>query len=432
MDFNGLSVDQAPPIWAPLRFFLTAPLFGVLAGILILFSTSDALSSRYALESIAVTHTLTIGFLSFVIFGALTQMLPVLAGVKITKVNLVSLASYLFLLFGTIFMVFGLLQDASALIFAASGLLGSGFLTLIISMLSAFRRVINFTPSIKAMITGLIFAFFITLMGMHLLASYGSDKFLPSHQMFANIHSVWAVFGFAGILIIGVAFHVLPMFYVAPKFKKFCKHRVVWIISAGLLLWLVLNLFFESYAVAAKIWIGLFFWAFATTVYVKLNERRRKVSDITIWYWRSASIFMTLGIFTWIFNDLFDLGYIVIASVMIGGGFIFSIMIGMLYKIVPFLVWFHLNAKGYMSIPTMNEMMNKKLSMLQFMLYIVSLAGFIISFFIPVVLPLFALTFILSMLILEYNIAVAVLIYIKTIKTKPDFDMSAFAMKVES
>ena len=77
-------------------------------------------------------------------------------------------------------------------------------------------------------------------------------------------------------------------------------------------------------------------------------------------------------------------------------------------------------------------MVNKKLSAAQFILFIISLAGFIVSFFVPAVLSLFAVTFILSMLILEYNIAVAVLVYLKTIKTKPDFDMSAFAMKVES
>lgn len=141
---------------------------------------------------------------------------------------------------------------------------------------------------------------------------------------------------------------------------------------------------------------------------------------------------MTFGLFAWVFNDLFASEYIVVVSVMIGGGFIISIMSGMLYKIVPFLVWFHLNAKGYMSIPTMNEMISKKLSIAQFILFIVSLIGFIVSFFVPELLALFALTFILSMLILEYNIAVAVSVYLKTMKTKPDFDMSAFAMKVES
>lgn len=432
MDFDGLSVDQAPPISAPVRFFLTAPLFAILAGILILFSDASTLSSRFSTDTIVITHAITIGFLSFVMFGALVQMLPVLAGVKVSKVALVSKISYIFMLLGTLFMIFGLWLNISKLILSASLFLGIGFLTLIIPMLIAFKSVVNITPSIRAMITSLVFALLIVLMGMHLLASYGIGKFSASHLLFANVHSVWAIFGFAGILIIGVAFHVLPMFYVAPRFKQFCKKRVVILITSGLVLWLLLNLFFDSYATIAKIWIALFFWAFSTTVYLKLNARRRKVSDVTVWYWRSAAIFMTLGTFAWTINDFLDEKYIVIVSILIGGGFIFSIMSGMLYKIVPFLVWFHLNAKGYMSIPTMNDMINKKLSTTQYILFLISIIGFIISFFISALLPLFALTFIASMIILEYNVIGPVIIYLKIIKTKPDFDMSMFTMKVEN
>ncbi|MBS4068293.1 MAG: hypothetical protein WC279_07360 [Sulfurimonas sp.] len=431
MDFDGLSVDQAPPISAPIRFFVTAPLFAVLAGILILFSDVAVLSSRFSTHTIAITHALSVGFLSFVMFGALLQMLPVLAGVRISKVDLVAKSSYAFMLVGTLSMIFGLWFDISKLILLSSLLLGSGFLILIISMLIALKGVVNVTASVRAIITGLIFALLITLMGMHLLSSYGIGKFSDLHLLFANIHSVWAVFGFAGVLIIGVAFHVLPMFYVAPRFKKFCKQKVVWLVTSGLLLWLFLNIFIESYSTIGKIWVALFFWAFSTTVYLKLNARRRKVSDITVWYWRSASIFMTLGTFAWAINDFFDEKYIVIVSILIGGGFILSIMSGMLYKIVPFLVWFHLNAKGYMSIPTMNDMISKKLAKAQFFLFILSLIGFIVSFFIPNILPLFAVTFIISMAILEYNIVIPILIYAKIIKTKPDFDMSMFEMKVE-
>ncbi len=431
MDLNGLSADQAPPISAPVRFFLTAPIFGIIAGLLILLSDPQVLTSRYSVESIVVTHAITIGFLGFVMLGALTQMLPVLAGVKVAKIDILAKTSHLLLLFGTLFMIIGMAQSYSKLILTSSVLLGVGFLILTIPMLISFRKVVHVTASVRAMITSLVFAIIIVLMGMHLLSSYGVGKFSSLHVLFANIHSVWAIFGFAGILIIGVSFHILPMFYVAPKFKAFCKQKVVWLIIAGLLLWLFLNIFFEAYSLVAKIWVGLFFWAYATTVFIKLNQRRRPVSDVTVYYWRSAAVFMTLGAFAWVINDFYDEKYIVIAGILIGGGFILSIMSGMLYKIVPFLVWFHLNAKGYMSIPTMNDMINKKLANVQFILFIVSLAGFIVSFFAPSLVWLFAVTFIISMIILEYNIIDPVLIYKKVIKTKPDIDMSMFTTEVE-
>ncbi|MDK9694461.1 MAG: hypothetical protein OEL19_09505 [Sulfurimonas sp.] len=431
MDFDGLSVDQAPPITAPLRFFATAPLFAMLAGFFILFSDVATLSSRFAPQTIAIAHAVTIGFFSFVMFGALVQMLPVLAGVKISKVDLVSKVSYVSLLFGTFGMVFGLWFGLSKLLLAASLLLGGGFLLLIIAMLFAFRTVVHLNASIRAMITSLIFALLITILGVHLLASYGIGKVGSSHLLFANIHSVWAIFGFAGILIIGVAYHILPMFYVAPKFEPFFQRFAVLVVVVGLLLWLIFNLFAPSYAIVAKSIVASLFMAFAILAWLKLSARRRKVSDITIWYWKSAVIFMTLGTVSWVVNDFFDEKYSVVVSILIGGGFIFSIMSGMLYKIVPFLVWFHLNAKGYMTIPTMNEMINKKVAKWQFALFIFSLFGFVFSFFVVQLLGFFALAFIISMVLLELNIISAVLIYFKTIKTKPDFDMSMFTMKAE-
>jgi len=430
LDLNGLSADQAPPIFAPLRFFLTAPLFGILAGFLIFFSDAPTLISRYSLDSIAITHAITIGFLGFVMLGALTQMLPVLAGIRVPRVGLIAKISHIALVFGTLFMIFGLLGSYSKLILSASVLLGVGFLIMIVSMLFALRKVQNITASVRAIITSLVFAFIIVLMGMHLLSSYGIGKFSSMHILFANIHSVWAIFGFAGILIIGVSFHILPMFYVAPRFKHFCKSKVVWLISTGLVLWLILN-YYDYYPVLAKVWIANFFWAFATTVWLKLDKRRRPVTDITIFYWRSAAIFMTIGTFSWAINEFYNDEFITMVSILIGGGFVLSIMIGMLYKIVPFLVWFHLNSKGYMSIPTMNEMINKKLAKMQFWLYFISLIGFMFSYYIHELLPIFAITFILSMSILEYNIIQPLRVYLKIIKTKPEFDMSAFNISVE-
>jgi len=426
LDFNGLSIDQAPPISAPLRFFLSAPLFGIIAGILLLVSDPLALLSRYSLESIAITHAITIGFFGFIMLGAMTQMLPVLAGVKIKNVQSVTKYVHILLVLGLLALILAFITQVSFLFVLAMITLGLGFIVLISLIGLSIKDVKNFTPTVKNMAISLFFAFVSVVLGLVLVSDYWLDSMSEFHIVLSNIHSVWAIFGFAGILLIGVAFQVLPMFYVAPQFKNFCVSKVAKIISFGLVLWLVLNLFFDSYAYVAKIWIALFFWAFATTTWIKLNQRKRKVSDITIWYWRFASVFLTLGSFFWIFDEYYQSQYTVLAGILLGLGFLMSIMIGMLYKIVPFLVWFHLNGAGYMSIPTMNEMINKKLAKLQFALFYTSLLGFIVAFFFPSVLWFFALTFILSMAILEYNVVTCALLYAKIKKTKPDFDMSAF------
>ncbi len=427
MELNGLSIDQAPPIAAPLRFYAIAPFFAILAGFLIFFSDASVLLSRYSLDSIIITHALTIGFLGFIMLGSLTQMLPVLAGVTIPRVARVSKISFYALVVGTILMLLGL-ELANALFNTiAMLLLGVGFGLMIIDIILAILKVKNFNATVKAMSVSLIFASFTILMGLFLLLTYIDDSFAEYRNVVANIHSVWGVFGFAGILIIGVTFQVLPMFYVAPRFKQFCKKKVVILISIGLLIWLVTSIFFPNQAILGKAWIATFFWAFSTTVWIKLNKRRRPIVDVTVWYWRTASISLTLGSFVWIFDEYFKNEYVVMVAILLGGGFILSIMMGMLYKIVPFLVWFHLNAMGYMTIPTMNEMINKTLGRVQFILFLLSLIGFIFAFYIPIMLKVAAASFIVSMVILQYNVIAPILIYRKIKKTKPDFDMSAFS-----
>ena len=428
MELVGLSTDQAPPISAPVRFFITAPLFGVLAGFLIFFSDSATLMNRFSMDAIVVTHAMTIGFLAFIMLGAMTQMLPVLAGAKMPKVMFVTKYSYLLLLLGTLSMLSGLYFGNTLLNAIAFVGLGSGFLMILVATALSLKTVCHFNATVKAISTSMVFAFLIVFMGLYLLYGYIAQDITQNHLIVANIHSVWAIFGFAVILIIGVAFQVLPMFYVAPKFKRFCKRRVVWLISTGLMLWLFFSAFYEQYALVAKFWIALFVWAFATTVWLKLIKRKRPVSDVTVWYWRAASIFLTLGSFLWIFDEYFKHEYIVMVAILIGGGFILSIMIGMMYKIIPFLVWFHLNGMGYMSIPTMNEMIDKNLSRLQFVLFIAALVGFIFSFYYGWMLQPSAVSFIVSMMILEYNMVEPMLIYRKIKKTKPEFDMSAFKM----
>jgi len=80
-----MSFESAPPYTAPLRFFLTAPLFAVLAGLLIAFEGPDIFVSRWMPAVLAVTHLLTLGFMLQMMLGALIQILPVVAGANLPR-----------------------------------------------------------------------------------------------------------------------------------------------------------------------------------------------------------------------------------------------------------------------------------------------------------------------------------------------------------
>ena len=424
MNFTGLSLDQAPPISAPVRFFLTAPLFAMLAALLIFFSDASLLSSRYSLESISITHLFTIGFIAMVMLGALQQMLPVLAGVSIPKASLVATSSHLLLSTGLVLMVVGLLQSLKIVIFIATLSLGMGFLILLIAIFIAIRKVEFLTATIRSMRWALFFAFVIVMIGMHLLSSYGTGNSASLHLEFANIHAVLAIFGFAGILIIGVAFQVIPMFYVTPAFdEKYQKYLVVSVVST-LALWTVLSFMATDYAWIAKTLLVLIFGLFALLIVQKMSQRKRPIADITVYYWRLSGGMLLSGVLLWISSSWIDVELTSYIAVIIGGGFVMSVMIGMLYKIIPFLVWFHLNGMGYMSIPSMGEMVDKKMALGQFGLYVSTVVLFVAALWLPILMKVGAITLFVSMLLLEINLVKAYKNYGETRKRKPDFDMS--------
>jgi len=424
MNFTGLSLDQAPPISAPVRFFLTAPLFAMVAAVLLFFFDPVALSSRFSLETIVVTHLFTIGFLAMVMLGALQQMLPVLAGVTLPKASLVATSSHILISLGLVLMSVGLLQSMKVVIFIATLSLGLGFLILLGAIIIAIRKVEFLTPTIRGMRWAIGFAFIIVMIGMHLLSSYGTGVMGETHLSFANMHAVLAVFGFTGILIIGVAFQVIPMFYVTPAFHENYQKYLVVAVVVTLVLWALLSFIAVDLAWIAKALLVILFALFGYLIIEKMNQRKRPIADITVYYWRLSGIMAILGSLLWLSSGFLEEDVLSFVGVIIGGGFLMSVMSGMLYKIIPFLVWFHLNGMGYMGIPSMGEMVHKKMALAQFVLFVVTLALFALAFWLPVLMKLGAVTLFISMTLLEINLMSAYKNYSETRKRKPDFDLS--------
>ena len=53
---RGLALDQAPPFHIPARFFLTAPLFATLAGLVLVWEGPALLASRWMPAALAAVR----------------------------------------------------------------------------------------------------------------------------------------------------------------------------------------------------------------------------------------------------------------------------------------------------------------------------------------------------------------------------------------
>ena len=393
----GLSLDQAPPYHSVYRFFLTAPLFAILASFGIVFQGHHLFISFISFKLIGIIHWMTLGFITTTMFGAIMQMLPVLAGVKIKNPVLfsgiihatLSLGAFLFGV-SYVFALPALLPYAGALITISV----FGFSGLVLFKLMMIK---NSTHTIRAMRLSLFSLMAILFLGLYLLAWRLNLLKGPEFDLL-SVHFLWAFIGWVSILIMGVSFQVIPMFYVSPEYPSWFRRIIPPAIVVLLVLYTMFT-FFPQAAIALsatymdsfylrkaiRMILYIFLAAFAIITYRQIKRRKRKLPDPSLLFWKSSMFFLffsaILAATTEFYRGALFPKMILYTGMSFLFGFIFSVINGMMYKIVPFLSWFHLASKGIFDAPTMKDLLDDSRIYLQFTLHILFLLSLPLTVF---------------------------------------------------
>ncbi|MDA8254778.1 MAG: hypothetical protein M0Z99_03915 [Betaproteobacteria bacterium] len=376
----GLSFEQAPPFSLPLRFFLAAPLF-LLAAAGLIVASPDALASRWTPQALALTHALTLGFLAMVMLGALMQMLPVVAGSPLPAPRLVAWLSHIPLALGTVALMTGFLTAEPIAFGVSIALFGSSFAVFIAAAaISLARAAAGVTVSGMRLALGCLGI--TVLLGLALAMLRANGWGLPALEAAIASHVAFGLLGWVLLLVIGVAYQVVPMFQITPPYPPRLSRWLAGALFALLLLHAAAPLLpaAAAFLVDAGLAGGILLFAIAT---LRLqSRRRRKLPDVTLDYWRlgMASLIACVAVWlaaiirpAWADSD----AYALLLGVLFFGGFAVSVVSGMLYKIVPFLAWFHLQAQLQAragSIPTMKEMIAERWMRWQFRLHLAACA----------------------------------------------------------
>ncbi len=393
-----LALEQTPPLSVPLRFFLTAPLFGVLAGLLLVYNgPAIFLYGRWTPEMLALTHLLTLGVLGMVIMGAMLQLLPILAVSPVPKPVLVSSVLHIFHSLGSLSLAVGFIGGHTLLLRAALILLGLGFFGFAGVVSYCLLRAKAHSPTVTAMRLTLALLAITVVLGLGLGMGFAGGAALPMPLLLTNVHLTWGLAGWAGLLIIGVAYQIVPMFQITPQYPSAITRRLILGLFLALLLWTVfysLTNLHQVYSVLARIFAGLAglgFSVFAVaTLYLQMH-RLRRLPDLTLNYWRLGMLGLLFSIGLWLSGVLWpDLAANPAYDILLGAsfiaGFILPVMQGMLYKIVPFLTWLHLHnlqrtvltanpqAGMAITVPNMKQVIPNKRIKFQFWCYLAALA----------------------------------------------------------
>jgi hypothetical protein len=421
MKLLALSTDQAPHISIPLRFFAVAPLFLILAALILAISPDNPFSDLHASVLLAATHALTLGFITMVMFGALQQIMPVVIGSALPAANFLAWFSQLALIAGTLLLAAGFLLNKPLLLQAAGMSLGGAFAIFISAVLISLARSAAKNAS-KTAIAIAIFAL-AAAVTLGILLLYGYSAGLPlNYAQLSATHISLALGGWVMLLIVGVSYQVVPMFQLTPPYAKWLAFSLAPAIFFALTLQLPALLLDE-----VPRWLTFFthnvFWLcavlFSLSTLILQHQRRRSIPDTTLLFFRLGMISLLgvslLAIATQ--NEILSEKLKVMSGLIFMLGFVVSLIHGMLYKIVPFLIWFHLFRGGsFHSIPNMKEIIPETWIRRHWWLHVYTLAAALLAPYLLIAAWLLILCLLLQGILLGLTLFSAIAIYQHTLQ----------------
>lgn len=385
-----LSFENAPPFTAPLRFFLSAPLFVVLAGVLLLVDGPSLYASRWMPGTLAITHLLTVGFMLQIMLGALIQILPVVAGANLAQPQRLAVVLHAGLTLGTLALAGGFYLGAPALLTTAAILLGLSALLFVFATGRALFGVPSTSPTIRGLKLALLGLSVVVALGVAMALAIAGGWALPLARL-ADLHAAWGLGGWAGVLLAAMAYVVVPMFQLTPGYPARPSWWFPVLISALLLLWSVALVADQPWLIRlSEGGLALAGLAFAGLTGRLQGQRRRARADATYRYWQLGlggsllALLMLLTAALW--PAVVELAgwSLIFGILLIAGGFM-PFIIGMLYKIVPFLAWMHLQNQGQARIPAphMNRILADVDMQKQLRVYLAALILLLAAVFFP-------------------------------------------------
>ena len=424
MNLGALSLEKAPGFWTPVRFFLTIPVFGVIAAIILLLEGGQLLQSRWLPASLALTHAFTLGYIAMAMLGALFQMLPVVMGASFPHAERVAVIVHLLITAGTLCLVFGFLAQNPGLLTAALILLVPVLTLFGAGILVALFRAGKANTTARAAQLAALGLMVTVLIGGYLAAGHAFET-VPLDRLFTNHHAAWGVIGWMLILVIGVSEQVIPMFLTTPPYPSLFNKRLAYLLMLLLCVGSLLPL--QILEQASVVLVSALVLAYAGVTLYLLGRRRRKRFDITNWFWRLGMLCLIFGAVTNLYGYyggvLAGSDSSILSGLLLLAGFAVSVINGMLYKIVPFLVWLNLRMPVIMGklepgtkfyTPNIHEVIDVRPMKIQFMLHVTGLLLLVASVFLKGFLIYVAATAVLvSNVLLLVNLSHAVRLYRK-------------------
>lgn len=365
--------------------FIAVGIVSLLAGMCWLVIHPETLAAyHYNQHIIALTHLFTLGWICSVIMGAMYQLIPVALETKLYNERLPAwhLALHIAGFIGMVWMFSG--WNITGVAFFGL-VLASGVVLFVYNLSRTLARIPRWNVVAGGVTSALTWLLFTIVAGLLLAGAkrWAISPFDPLGQMHAHAHL--GVLGFFITLIVGVSYKLIPMFALS----EVQNHRRAWaslsLINFGTAILFLTILLGSLLKLTGSLLViaGLLLYGWELTAI--LRARKRRPLDWGLKHFITAIILLLpLGLMaltlSWPGLPLNEItgrlenayGFLALLGVVS-----FAI-IGMLYKIVPFLVWFKRYSPeiGRRKVPSLGDLYSVRLQIVGYWLF---LPGLIIT-----------------------------------------------------
>ena len=311
------------------------------------------------------------------IFASMAQLLPVVLEVEHFSIDLYYVVNPLLVL-GTLLIFIGFYKYPMILSYGGVIVFISFFIFLFESFLTIKKvNKLNFLSS--TVLVANIFLLFGLIVALILSFVYsGALNYDLKALMISHIYLVFV--GYLGITILSMSYILIPMFWLSHSFNNIYLKIAFYNISVGVVLVVfsqILDVLILEYLAYLVVLAGFAFYIYQ--LYLIFKTKVRKQKDIYYMYIVFSILSFILAIILTCVYFISSNDYILsVAGFVFLIGFLSPIITAHLYKIIPFLVWFHRFASlvGKQKVPMLADMVPEKSANFGFGFYFM---GFVLS-----------------------------------------------------
>jgi hypothetical protein len=360
MSGPGTSAGRAPSTALPLSYLLTAVTAFVLACAAVPALAGELAGHYYNPHLAALAHTVTLGWITLSIMGASYQLIPIVLERPVWSERLGRWQFWIVAL-GITGMVSHFYIGRWPGLLMAAALVGAGAAMHLVNAAMTLRGLARWTFTARLIVMAFTGLWLTIIFGL-LVGADRIWRFLPG-SFFPTLHAHFhlALLGWVAPVVMGVAARVYPMFLLAPEPGGWPERVQLWGLALGVPVVVTGQLGIPALVAPGAVAVAAAVVAHLTCVSRMARDRKRPALDWGLRFVLTGSAFLiaagALGL--GLAFDVFSGPRIALAyAVLALGGWVSLTIVGMMLKIIPFLVWYRVYSPqaGRAPVPTLAQL----------------------------------------------------------------------------